>query len=126
RYMAGDLTFVRDEPIALYWESYGIAPGDTVDVELKFRQDTPMNILQRIFGGIGIGGDRDSVSIRWREPDPRHAAVLLTGAKPIIGRSVAVDLNALAGGTYVVIIEMRKGKTVSARSERRIVVKKRE
>ncbi|MEP6832700.1 MAG: hypothetical protein ABJB74_04865 [Gemmatimonas sp.] len=124
RYMAGDLTFAPDEPIALYWESYGFAAGDTVDVELKFRHEDELNAAQRALGAVGVGGARDSVSIKWREPDPRHASVVLTGAKPVMGRSVAVDLSALQGGSYVVSIEMRRGG-LSARSERRILVKKR-
>lgn len=123
RYMAGDLTFVRDEPLALYWESYGFQPGDTLDVELKFRHVDEPNVAQRLLGAVGIGGSSDSVSIKWTEPDLHHAVVILGGAKPTVGRSVAVDLTALQGGTYVLSMEMRKGKTVSARSERRIVVK---
>lgn len=125
RYMAGTLTFTRDEPVAIYWESYGFAPGDTVQVDLKFRSDNSQNAAQRMLGAVGIGGNRDSVSIKWTEPDPGHAAVFMSGARPVIGRSVGVDLSALEGGTYVLSIEMRKGTSITARSERRIVVNKR-
>lgn len=125
RYMAGDLAFTQDEPVAVYWESYGFALGDTLDVELKFRRDDDLNLAQRLLGAVGVGGKRDSVSITWTEPDPRHASVLVSASKPVIGRSIAVGFAALEDGAYVVSMEMRKGKTLSARSERRIFVRKR-
>lgn len=125
RYMAGGLEFPKEEPLAIYWESYGFIFGDTVQFELKFRRDDNRNAARVVGGLLGMVSDlRDSVSIKWSEPDNRHSAVALAASKPTVGRSLAIDLNALDPGTYVVSIEMRKSATVFARSERRFVVTK--
>lgn len=125
RYMAGGLSFPATEPVALYWESYGFAPGDTVQIELRIRRDDKVNAARRVGALLGVASAlRDSVSIKWTEPDNRHRAITLPGSKPVVGRSLAIDLTALAPGSYVVSIEMRKGATISARGERRFEVNK--
>ncbi|MEP6833934.1 MAG: hypothetical protein ABJB74_11090 [Gemmatimonas sp.] len=124
RLMAGDLAFPATELLALYWESYGFIPGDTMSYELKFKRADDINAARRIGSFLGIvSALRDSVSIKWTEPDGRHTSTVLTGAKPTVGRSIAVDLKALPPGTYIVSIEMRKNATTFARNERKFVVK---
>ena len=123
RYMAGGLTFTRIEPLAVYWESYGFAPGDSVQVTLKVRRNDEVNVARRLASSIGIASAlRDSITVQWTEPDARHASVVLTGSKPVVGRSVALDLTALPPGRYVLTVEMRRGANTSATSERQFVI----
>ncbi|MEO7362814.1 MAG: hypothetical protein ABI120_20955 [Gemmatimonadaceae bacterium] len=126
RYMAGGLSFPKSEILALYWESYGFAPGDTVQIELRIRRDDNVSVARRVGSMVGVASAlRDSVSIRWTEPDGRHTAVPISGLIPAVGRTVALDVNALAPGTYVAIIEMRKGALAPVRSERRFNITER-
>lgn len=124
RMMAGTTTITKAEPVAFYWESYGFTPGDTVQVELKIRRDDDRNVARRIGSALGLASAlRDSVSIRWTEPDgQRSSTVVGSSSKPTVGRTIAVNLNALAAGDYVAIIEMRKG-TTAARGERKFTVR---
>ncbi|MBC8086932.1 MAG: hypothetical protein H7Z40_06675 [Phycisphaerae bacterium] len=124
RLMAGTTTITTAEPVAFYWESYGFAPGDTVQIELKIRRDDDRSTARRVGSALGLASAlRDSVSIRWTEPDgQRSSTVVGSSSTPTIGRTIAVNLNALAAGDYVAIIEMRKG-TSAARSERKFTVR---
>jgi len=123
QYMAGALTFPSNEMLALYWESYGLAAGDTVQIELKIRRDDEQSASRRIGAALGLASAlRDSISIKWTEPDGRHTATNVSASRAVVGRSVALDVKALAPGAYVAIIEMRKGTQAPARSQRRFVI----
>src|SRR5205085_4704676 len=51
--------------IGVYWETYGIAAGDSVEVTVSLR------------------GAGSPVTSSWREPQPGHAVRTLAGAMPI-------------------------------------------
>ena len=86
-FMAGSTEIRRTENVALYWESYGFAPTDSVNLELKINRRDDVNIARRLGGALGIVSDlRDSVSIKWSEPDARNGGFVIAGVKPTIGR----------------------------------------
>jgi hypothetical protein len=123
-FMAGTLDFARTDQLALFWESYGFAANDSVQFELRVNRNDDVNLARRLGSALGIASAlRDSVSIRWTEPDARNGASVLSGVKPIVGRSVALDLKALPPGSYVVSIEMRGGNGAVARNERKFVLR---
>jgi hypothetical protein len=122
--MAGSLSFARNESVALYWESYGLPAGDTVQLELRIRRDDKVSTARRIGAALGVAsGLRDSVSIKWTEPNPQNSAVSLGGEKPVVGRALRVNTAALLDGAYVVTIEMRSARRGLARSEQRFVLR---
>ncbi len=122
RYMAGGLTFPRSESVALYWESYGFASADTVQIEMRVRRDDDVSATRRLGARLGVvSAMRDSISIRWTEPDARRSGLAAASSRPVVGRTVALDLQALAPGGYVVAITVRTSRA-SARSERRFVI----
>ncbi|MBC8089848.1 MAG: hypothetical protein H7Z40_21520, partial [Phycisphaerae bacterium] len=124
-FMTGRLEFNRTEPLALFWESYGFSPDDSAYFELRINRNDEVNLARRIGAAIGVASAlRDSVSIKWAERDARNGgASILVAAKPIVGRSVALDLKALPAGAYIVSIEMRGRNGVVAKSERRFLLK---
>lgn len=125
--MAGDLTFARTEPLALYWESYGFPVRDSVELQLRVVRNDDVGLARRIGAAIGVASDlRDSIVIKWTEPDSRQGTPIPTTTKPAIGRAVALDIHALPEGSYIVSIEMRRGATMFARSERRFRIGSRE
>ena len=120
RYMAGSLTFDRSAPVAVYWESYGLAPADTVQVSVGVRRDDARSSARIAAAALGLASSlRDSITVRWTEPDARRSTTVLSAWKPIIGRSLTLDLAAFSAGAYVMTVEMRKGASVAVRSERR-------
>lgn len=125
RTMAGGLEFPRTEPLAVYWESYGFAPGDSVHVRLRVRRNDDLNAARRIGAALGIVSElRDSLSVEWTEPDARHATLVHSASKPVVGRSIALDMQALPAGRYVVTIAMQRG-TQTAESERVFTLRER-
>lgn len=117
--MAGTTTFSRGERLAVYWEAYGFAPGDTLDIALTMRREEAPTVLQRMGDAVGLTEPRrDSVVIRWREPDVRVGAQLATRAAPTSARAVVVNWGEVTPGQYRLAIEMRRVDGVSARADR--------
>ncbi|MEO7999108.1 MAG: hypothetical protein ABI852_16765, partial [Gemmatimonadaceae bacterium] len=122
-FMAGTTDFTRNDQLALYWESYGFQSTDSVNFELRINRREDLNVARRIGSLLGVvSALNDSVSIKWSEPDARNGASVSAGIKPIIGRSVAVDIKSLPAGTYVATLEMRRGSAV-ARNERKFTLR---
>lgn len=124
-FMTGRVEFNRTENLALFWESYGFSPDDSVRFQLRVSRADDVNLLRRLGAAIGVAsGLRDSVSITWSERDARSGgASILAISKPVIGRSVALDLKALPAGVYSVSIEMRDKNGAVARNERTFVLR---
>lgn len=120
--LTGSVQLPRNVPLALYWESYGFAVGDTVDVQLRILRDdgSALRSIGAFFGVVEA--QRDSVSIRWREPDPGRNAREIPAMKPTVARAVSVDIRNLAPGSYVFSVEMTRPDGVSARGERRVEI----
>jgi|GEM_PF-2292846 len=124
-FMTGRLEFSRSESLALFWESYGFSPDDSVQFELRINRNDDVNFARRVGAALGVASAlRDSVSIRWAEADARSGgASILLAAKPVIGRAVALDVNALPAGTYIVSMEMRGKNGQVARNDRPFVLR---
>ncbi len=124
RRMAGTLSFARDTPLALYWESYGIAVGDTADVEVRIARRDDRSALRAFGAFFGVAdARRDSISIRWREPDPGRAAVAIATRIPTVGRALALNVSNLAPGRYAFIVVMTRRDGTRAQAEREIEVR---
>ena len=121
--MAGSLNFRREAPLAVYWESYGIPVGDTADVELRIVRRDETSAARQLGARLGlVDARRDSVSIRWREPDPGRAALLVATRLPTVGRALALNIGNLVPGRYAVRVLMRRSDGVLASAEREIEV----
>jgi len=97
--------------VGIYWESYGFAQSDTVDVALQISREDEANVLRRITTAVGVTDDVSGTRIetRWREPSGTRAALVGDeGPVTILMRSLVLDLGALARGRYRVEIEMRQ------------------
>ncbi len=121
--MAGSLSLPRSVPFALYWESYGFAPGDTVDVEIRISRRDETSALRQLGAALGVAdAKRDSVSIKWREPDPGRASQQIPARIPTVTRAISVDLRNLEPGTYVFLVEMARPDGTRAQGERRVTI----
>ena len=107
-------TSVTDRKVGLYWETYGVAAGgEMLDVGLTLqRVDTPW--LRRAAARLGLATRSTPLRIRWQESRGAEA-----GAAP---RSVTVNLDALAAGTYRVTLTVAADDGATASSERTMVI----
>jgi hypothetical protein len=101
--MLPNTTFNRGGRIGVYWESYGIATGDTVRMSV------------RVIGG------RDTITIGWAEPSQERAVSTIAGPVPVQSRNVTVDLSTLSPGDYVVEVVATR-RNVTARNSRPLAI----
>jgi len=108
-------TVVRAKKIGLYWETYGYAPGDSVDVALIVTRTEKLSAFRRIGMKLRIAHDLNgTVAVRWSEPQAGHDAWSIPSKVPIQARVVTLDLSQLEPGQYTVQVQAgRKGEVVA-------------
>ncbi|HKS06950.1 MAG TPA: hypothetical protein VJR92_11595 [Gemmatimonadaceae bacterium] len=105
QFMAGTTTLLpTTRAIGVYWEAYGFARTDSVDVS------------------VGVRG-ANATSITWREPSPERTTHTIAGVVPIQMRSVVLNIETLPPGTYQLEVAVRRVDGAEARSARQIVVR---
>ena len=110
-------THVRGAKVGVYWETYGYAAGDSVDVAVVISRHEAISKMRRVGMFLHLAHDLNgSVAVRWGEPQPGHSAWTIPGVVPIQARSVRVDLSRLEPGHYnvQVLVGRRGGVPVSA------------
>ncbi len=121
--MAGSTT-VRVGRIGIYWETYGIGPGDTVDVSVSVSRPRERSTLGELGSLVGLGGPKtEGLTIAWREPSSDHNVTTIPGRIPIQGRELTLDLSHIEPGYWTLTVSVaRPGKpAVSRDHEFRIV-----
>ncbi len=98
--------------IGVYWETYGFAARDPVEVTLSVQRQSG-NLLQRLGVVTGVAADPNAlVTVSWKEPQPGHTVHTLDGPVPIQMRSVALNIPTLAAGTYTLTVAVgTRGKS---------------
>ena len=117
--MLGSTRLRNMQRVGVYWETYGIPSGDSVDVALAVeRRDSP-NPLRRLGRALHmVGGTSSTVTVRWREPQPGFVTTSLKSPEPIQARNVAIDLSRLVPDKYTLTVSVtRSGQTASATRE---------
>ncbi|HTR79729.1 MAG TPA: hypothetical protein VMH39_16550 [Gemmatimonadaceae bacterium] len=96
----GTTTLAGVKRIGLYWEAYGLAPGESGEVELHLVADpVVLSRVQRLLRALRLGAHQTSIRIAWR--DPGGDAGGPDGALSAnVGRATALDLGAIAPGPY--------------------------
>ena len=108
--------------VRVFWESYGIRPGDTVAVTIRIGGDATVGRMRRIGIALNLASDpNNSIETRWVEPDGSRSTRVLAGPVVVQMRSIALDLSRLTPGPYLLEISMQKGAT-TVRSQRRFSV----
>jgi hypothetical protein len=121
--MFGSLT-LAGKRAGVFWETYGVPPGDTVDVTLRLISEDRPGLLRRLGTRLGVvRSEGGSIAVSWREPRTgERGGITFAGDVPIQPRSVVLDISRLRAGRYTVEISVSRprGQAVSAR--RTIVV----
>jgi hypothetical protein len=122
--MLGSTRIVDLQRVGVYWETYGIAANDSVDVAVKIdRLGTP-SMLRRLGNALHVADRVDgSATVSWKEPQPAAATTTIPGPVPIQGRNVTIDLSRLVPDKYsvTVIVSRGGGQIASASREFEIV-----
>lgn len=108
--MAGTTTVPPVGKLGIYWETYGIALSDTVDVAVWIARTDEPGLLRRVGRAMRIVPGAESPSgVSWREPlSARNATLVGNDPVPIIGRGLALDLTNLAPGEYWVEVAVAR------------------
>jgi hypothetical protein len=118
--MLGSLTLTQSR-VGIFWETYGVAPADTVEVTIHIASKGKPGFLKRLGASIGIGNaDGGEMSVSWREPRiGQREGLTWAGDVPIQARSVVFDISRLRNGRYTVEITIARAgvPAVSARRE---------
>lgn len=114
-------TVLRDmDRVGVYWETYGVAAGDSVDVAVRIDRIGTPGLFRRLGTALGVAERVDgSATIRWKEPQSVAATTTMDGVVPIQGRSVTIDLSRLVPDKYAVTVTVSRagGQTVSSTRE---------
>jgi hypothetical protein len=111
--------------LGLYWESYGVAAGDTVDVAVRLERRDGTGLLRRLAARLHMLSERDgAVAVRWREPQPgRAAARVIDGPVPVQSRSLVLDVSGLPPGSYWLDVSVaRPDQPAAAQGRRELVI----
>jgi hypothetical protein len=118
---------VRADKVGLYWETYGVAPGDSVDFAVVITRNESLSKLRRIGMFLRVAHDvSGSVVIGWTEPQAGHDSWIVPGTVPIQAHSIQLDLTRLDPGHYKVQVRVgRKGTLLPASAGRDFVLERR-
>jgi hypothetical protein len=102
-------TRVRGAKVGVYWETYGYAAGDSVDVAVIISRHEPISKVRRIGMFLRLAHDLNGqVAVRWGEPTPGHSSWTVPGVVPIQARSIRLDLSRIEPGHYTVQVLVGK------------------
>jgi hypothetical protein len=117
--MLGSTRLRGVQRLGLYWESYGFAPGETVDVEVRLERHDRPGALRRVTTALRLMDPQNGVIVvRWREPQPGRAAQVIDGPVPIQARSLVLDVSRVPAGSYWLDVAVGRPGQASARSRR--------
>lgn len=112
-----------ERAIRIFWESYGLAAGDSVRISVRVTRDVTVGRLRRIGIALNIATDpNNSVQVQWTEPNPQRATRSLVGPVPVQMRLLALNLSELVPGPYVLEISMQRPGGPIAQSQRRFSI----
>lgn len=100
--MSGTTTVAPIGKLGIYWETYGLAVTDSVDLAVWIAKTDEPGLLRSVGRAMRIvPGAQTPVGVSWQEVPPiRNAAVVSEGPVPIIGRGLSLDLTQLSPGEY--------------------------
>jgi hypothetical protein len=121
--MAASTKTPATRKIAVYWESYGFKPTDSVDVAVWIERVTAQGTLRRFGNALRVTTDLNTpVATTWHEPQPGTRTHPMGGRIPIIGRSVVLDVSRLPRGSYWLEVAVAKPGQEPVRNRRNFIV----
>jgi hypothetical protein len=122
--MFGSTQLENPTRVGVYWEIYGFAATDTVDVAIRVErlEDAP-GLLRRVGIRLGIARQPDAgVTVGWREAGAGNAVWTMAGRIAIQGRARTVDISGLSAGSYNLVTTIQRANGSTATGSRRFSV----
>ena len=94
--MLGSTTLERAARLGVFWETYGVPQGATLEFELRLERDTG-RLVDRLTGLFPGGSQEARGRVAWTEPGS-------TGTHP---SAISLDLNDLRSGEYALILTVQ-------------------
>jgi hypothetical protein len=121
--MLGTTTLRDPERIGIFWEVYGVAAGDTVDVSVALIRKDDANLAERLAAHVGIGHTGgDSVVVHWQEPRRGDPGATVDHGVSIRPRGMVLGISQFTVGAYTLAVTIARGaQSATARRELTIV-----
>jgi hypothetical protein len=115
------VTVARGSPIGIFWETYGLARGDSVDIAVELSRVAGNSLQQRVGSGLRLTARAGpGVSLGWSEIPTQGSG---TAGAGIWSRSVVLDSRELDPGAYWVTVETRRPGRNPVRHRRLITIR---
>ncbi len=122
--MYGTTHLIKPQRVAVAWEVYGQADGDTVAVSLRIVRRNDQGLVLRALSAITLGREGpDSLVVGWTEPRSGDRPSSVDGGTSIRLRSLVLELSGLGAGSYSLEITTRR-RTVSATARRDFTIER--
>lgn len=121
--MLGSLRLTGDR-VGVFWETYGVAPADTVDVTLRISRSAKPGFFRRLGASIGVvNAEGGEIGVTWREPRiGQREGLSWAGDVPIQARSLVFDVSRLRNGTYYVELTVARRGAAPAITRREVTI----
>lgn len=106
--MLGTRQVPRHAALGIYWETYGLDPGESVEVRMQLRR-IEVGFFRRIGEVLRLVDAEAPVTVRWTVPDQTQ-----------VGRHLRLDLASQEPGEFELLIEVRTGEDRRAAAARTI------
>jgi hypothetical protein len=123
--MVGTSLVSKAGKLGVYWETYGFAPSDSIEVAVWIERHTPQGLARRFGIALRIATDLNTpVAMGWQEPQTSgNRTMVPSGPVQIIGHSVVLDTSKLPPGNYWLDVAVRKRGHDPVRGRTNFVVK---
>ncbi|MBI2407278.1 MAG: hypothetical protein HYV19_03105 [Gemmatimonadetes bacterium] len=107
--MLGSTTLSRLRRIGIYWEAYGFASSDTVEIALALSREGKPGMFERVVSGFGLWGEEGGrADVQWTElPGSGRTLTQMEGDVSVQMRSVSLDLRRQRAGRYRLDVSMK-------------------
>lgn len=105
--------------VGLYFESYGLAAGDSVQYTLHVERLNRPGVFERISVALGGGrGDASGTRIQWTDTGPGELLFASTQAPSVHGRYLTLSTAGLRPGDYALTVSMQSTRGQKASRSR--------
>jgi hypothetical protein len=113
-------TLSRDEHAGVYWELYGLQPGDTPEFELAVESLRPAGVVKSLMRNLGLSRGSGTVLARWTAAPVTAADIGRFGESSF---AVGVLLANLWPGENELSVSTRLAGEVIVRVEKRLLIR---
>jgi len=107
-------TLPAGRPVGLYWEWYEQPPkGAVVTIEARVARVSGKGVPSPLGRSECIPSDRAAIAVQWREAP---------ADRPVVARSVTLDLARLEPGRYLIAVSMQAGQSPARCTSREVLL----